>query len=83
MPGPSSAPANSPAGMHAAHLDPLPAGHDDHAGRVRAPPADHHTVVAIAVPLRVRAQQVVRIVMLASDQALNVRAIGHQPEINR
>jgi hypothetical protein len=31
----------------------------------------------------VRAQQVVRIVMLASDQALNVRAIGHQPEINR
>jgi hypothetical protein len=59
--------------MHAAHLDPLLAGEDDHAGRVGTPPADHHMVVALAVPFRMRTQQVVRIVMLASDQALDVR----------
>jgi hypothetical protein len=29
-----------------------------------------------------RTQQVVRIVMLASDQALGVRAVGHQAEVN-
>ena len=29
------------------------------------------------------AQHVVRIVMLASDEALNVRAVSHQTEFNR
>ena len=40
-------------------------------------------VAALAVPLRVRTQQVVRIVMLASHQALNVRAIRRQAEVSR
>jgi hypothetical protein len=30
-----------------------------------------------------RAQQVMRIVMLASDQALGVRALGHQAEVSQ
>ena len=80
---PLQRPGEQPRRVHAAHLDPLLACQDDHAGRVRAPPADHHPVAAIAVPLRMSTQQVVRIVMLASDQTLNVRAIGHQAEFNR
>ena len=40
-------------------------------------------VVALAVPFRMRTQQVVRIVMLASNQALKVRVIDHQAQVNR
>ena len=69
--------------MHAAHLDPLLAGQDDHADRVRTPPADHHTVAALPVPLRMSAQHMMRIVVLAIDQALDVRAISHHAEFNR
>ena len=80
---PLQRPGEQPRGVHAVHLDPLRACNDDHAGRVRTPPADDHPVAALAVPLRMRTQQVVRIVMLPSDQALNVPAIRHQTEILR
>ena len=79
---PRQRPGEQPRRVHAVHPDPLSAGQDDHAGRVGTPPADHHTVAALAVPLRMRTQQVVRIVMPAGDQALGVRALGHQAEVN-
>jgi hypothetical protein len=69
--------------VHAVHLDPLLAGEDDHPGRVGTPPAYHHMVVALAVPFRMRTQQVVRIVMLASNQALDARALGHYAEVSQ
>ena len=69
--------------MHAAHLDSLLAGEDDHADRIGTPPADHHTVTALTIPLRVSAQQVMRIVMHTSDQLLQVRTLHHQAKINR
>ena len=69
--------------MHAVHQDPLPAGQDDHPGRVGTPPAYHHTVAALAVPFRMRTQQVVRIVMPASNQALGARAVGHYAEVSQ
>ena len=40
-------------------------------------------VAALAVPDRVSAQQMVRIVMLASNQALKVRVIGHDAGLSR
>jgi hypothetical protein len=69
--------------MHAAHLDPLLPGEDDHIDRTGTPPPDHHPVAAVTVPLRVSAQQAVRIVVLTSDQTLKVCPIYHQAKINR
>jgi hypothetical protein len=63
------------------HPDPLSAGEDDHADSAGTPPADHHIAVVLAVPFRVRTQQMVRIVMLASNQALDIRALGHHAQI--
>jgi hypothetical protein len=40
-------------------------------------------VVALAVPFRMRTKQVVRIVMLASNQALDARALGHYAEVSQ
>jgi hypothetical protein len=59
--------------VHAVHLDPLSASKDDHAGRVRTPAADHHLVAAIGAAHRMSAQDVVRIVVLARDQAIQVQ----------
>ena len=47
-------PGERPGGVHAAHLDPLATGQDDHPDRVRAPPADDHPLAAVAIPFRVR-----------------------------
>jgi hypothetical protein len=68
--------------MQAAHLDTPLIGEDYHTDRVRTPPADHHTVVAAAVPFRVSAQQMVRIMVLTSDETLQVRAVRRQIEMN-
>ena len=76
-------PGEQPPRVHAVHPDPLFAGEDDHADRLGTPPADHYTVAALAVPFRMRTQQVVRIVMLAGDQALDVRALGHYAEVSQ
>jgi len=75
---PVQRPGEQPRRVHAAHPDPPSAGQDDHACRAGTPPADHHALAALAVPLRVRTQQVVRIVMMASDQAFKICLIGHQ-----
>jgi hypothetical protein len=82
-PRPLHHPGEHPSRMHAAHLDPLLAREDDHTDRTGTPPSDHHPVAAVTVPLRVSAQQAVRIVVLASDQTVKVRAIPHQAKINR
>jgi hypothetical protein len=68
--------------VQAAHLDPLVTAEEDHADRARTPPADHHTVAALPVLCRVSAQQMVRIVVLTSDQALEARAVRHLAGIN-
>jgi hypothetical protein len=68
--------------VQVSHLDPLFTGEEDHADRARTPPADHQTVAALTVLCRVRAQQLVRIVVLTSDQALEVRAVHHMAGIN-
>ena len=80
---PLQRPGEHPRRVHAAHLDPLLADEDDHAGRVGTPPPDHYTVAALTVPLRMRTQQVVRIVMMASDQAPDLRAVGHYAEVSQ
>ena len=41
--------------LHAAHFDPSLTGEEDHADRVRTPPADHHTVTALTIKRRVSA----------------------------
>jgi hypothetical protein len=69
--------------VHTAHLDPLLTGEDDHTDRVGTPPADHHTIVAVDVPYRVRAQQAVRIVVLTSDQTLKVHTVHRHSEMSR
>ena len=70
-------PGEHPGGMHAAHLDPLPTGQDDHAERAGTPAADHHASPALTIAFRVSAQQAVRIVMQAGDQTLEVCAVHH------
>jgi hypothetical protein len=74
-------PGEQPRRVHAVHPDTLSAGKDDHADSAGTPPADHYIVVVLAVPLRMRTQQMVRIVMLARDQALDIRALGHHAQI--
>ena len=76
-------PREHPGGMHAAHLDTPPIGEDDHPDRVGTPPADHQTVVAVAVPFRVSAEDLVRIVVLTGDETLQVGAVHRQVELNR
>jgi hypothetical protein len=71
-------PGEQPRRVHVVHPDPLPAGQDDHAGSVGPPPADHHMV-----PPRMRTQHMVRIVMLARDQALDIRALDHYAEVSQ
>jgi len=81
--GPVQRPGEQPRGVHPVHPDPPSGGQDDHACRAGTPPADHHPVAALAVPPRMRTQQAVRIVMLPSDQALDIRAVGHQAEVSQ
>jgi hypothetical protein len=69
--------------VHSAHLDPLPTGQDDHPGRVRAPPADDHALASVAIPFRVRPQDMVRIVVLPRDHPIQVRAVPDKAEMNR
>jgi hypothetical protein len=69
--------------VHAVHPDPLPASKDDHADGVGTPPADHYMYLAPAVPFRMRTQHVVRIVMLARDQALDVRALRYHAKVSQ
>ena len=69
--------------MLAVHLDPLLTGQDDHADRARTPPADHHASTAPTIACRVSAQHAVRIVMQASDQTLEVRAVHHMAGMKR
>ena len=70
---PVERPGKHPGGVHAVHLDPLSAGKDDHADRVRTPAADHHLVAAIGAARPMRAQDVVRIVVLARDKAIQIQ----------
>ena len=67
-------PGEHPGWMYALHLDPLSAGENDHADRVRTPAADHHLVAAIGAADRMSAQDVVRIVVLARDEAIQVQS---------
>ena len=69
--------------MHASHFDPSLTGEEDHADRVRTPPADHHTATALTIKRRVSAQEAVRIVVQASDQALEIRTVYHLAGMNR
>jgi hypothetical protein len=69
--------------VHAAHLDPLPTRQNHHPGRVRAPPADHHALASIAIPFRVRPQDMVRIVVLPRDHPIQVRAVPDKAEMYR
>ena len=76
-------PGEQPCGMHASHVDPSLTGEEDHADRARTPPADHHTATALTIKRRVSAQQAVRIVVQASDQALEIRVVYQLGGMNR
>ena len=58
--------------MDATHLDPRPIGQHRHPHRVRAPAADHHPDAPVTVLLQVRAQDLVRVVMMPRNQPLEI-----------
>ena len=82
-PRPLHHPGEHPRRVHGAHVDPPLTGEEDHADRVRTPPADHHAITALTVLRRVSAKQAMRIMVQASDQQLEVRTVHRMAAMNR